>query len=149
MPKIKPVAKSFKATLERGGRRMNLAMVPIPFDVAKIWGTRGQLPVKGEINGSPIRASLFPRGNGDHALLINKRMQAEAKVRVGSAVQFRLEPDTEKRSFTVPAELLEILSEDRSFLRWFEQLSQSTRRSLPVWIAGVKTAKARAPPPQR
>ena len=143
MLKIKPVSKSFKATLERGGRRLNLVIVNIPFDVAKIWGKRGQLRVKGEISGFPFRATLFPKGNGEHGLLVTKRVQAEAKVRAGSTVQFRLEPDTEKRSFTVPAELLEILSEDGSFLRWFEQLSEGTRRSVAYFVNSVKSAEAR------
>src|SRR5260370_989208 len=84
MPKIKPVAKSFKATLERGGRRMNLAIVPIPFDVAKTWGTRGELPVKDEINESPIRASLLPRGNGAPAQSSRLR-RLEADVALAAA----------------------------------------------------------------
>jgi hypothetical protein len=90
-------AKSFRARLERAQSRPGWVIIRIPFEVSKIWGTRGQLRVKGEINGFAFRTSLFPTGKGDHVLLVNKRMQAGAGVTVGTVAQFRLEPDTEKR----------------------------------------------------
>jgi hypothetical protein len=95
-------ARSFRATLEHDGTRLKWVIVHIPLDVAKVWGSRGRLKVKGEINGFAFRTSLFPTGQGGHTLLINKRMQAGAKAGVGSVAQFRLEPDTEKRVVTVP-----------------------------------------------
>lgn len=66
----KPVSKSFKATLERMASNLGWVIIRIPFDVLKIWGTRGQLRVKGEINGFAFRTSLFPSGNGYHYLLV-------------------------------------------------------------------------------
>ena len=53
--------KAFQATLERTRSRLNWVFVRIPFDVSKIWGTRGHLRVKGEISGFEFRASLFDR----------------------------------------------------------------------------------------
>lgn len=119
-------------------------IIRIPFDVLKIWGTRGQLRVKGEINGFAFRTSLFPTGKGYHYLLVNKRMQAGAKAAPGNVAQFRLEPDTEERRATVPAELKRCLAEDRSLRRWFGQLNYSTRREIGDWIIQVKSAEARA-----
>jgi uncharacterized protein YdeI (YjbR/CyaY-like superfamily) len=138
-----PVAKSFRAVLERSNSPLKWVIVRVPFDVAKIWGRRGQLRVKGEINGFAFRASLFPTGTGNHVLLVNKRMQAGAKVGPGAAAQFRLEPDTEKRIVTVPAELERALSEDRALRRWFDRLNPSTRREISDWITQVKSAEAR------
>src|SRR2546421_8196942 len=111
---LKPVAKSFRAALERMPSNLGWVIVRIPLDVPKIWGERGMLKVKGEINGFAFRTSLFPTGDGGHTLLVNKRMQAGAKVKLGSVAQFRLEPDTEERTVTVPLELKQVLSEDRS-----------------------------------
>jgi uncharacterized protein YdeI (YjbR/CyaY-like superfamily) len=139
----KPRAKSFRAALERSGSSLNWTIVRIPFDVAKTWGPRGQVRVKGEINGFAFCTSLFPTGKGDHIMIVNKGMQAGAKAYLGMIAAFRLQPDTEKRVITVPAELKRVLSEDRSLQRWFEQLSDSVRREISKWITGVKSAAAR------
>jgi len=77
-PKPKPVAKSFKAALERMPSNLGWVIARIPLDVPKVWGTRGMLKVKGQINGFAFRTSLFPTGKGYHYLLVNKRMQAGA-----------------------------------------------------------------------
>jgi len=139
----KPVSKSFKATLERMPSNLGWVIVRIPLDVPKVWGTRGMLKVKGEINGFAFRTSLFPTGKGYHYLLVNKRMQAGAGARPGSVAHFRLEPDTEKRVATVPAELQRILDEARSLRRWFGQINYSTRKWIADWVVQVKSAEAR------
>jgi uncharacterized protein YdeI (YjbR/CyaY-like superfamily) len=118
-------------------------IIRIPFDVPKVWGTRGMFKVKGEINGFEFRTSLFPTGKGYHYLLVNKRMQAGAGAAPGDVAQFSLEPDTEKRVVAIPAEFQRILNEDRSFRRWFDKLNYSTRKWITDWITQVKSAEAR------
>jgi uncharacterized protein YdeI (YjbR/CyaY-like superfamily) len=135
--------RKFQATLERSSNRLNWVIARIPFDVAKVWGTRGQLRVKGTINGFAFRTSLFPTGSGDHLMLVNKRMQAGAGTGVGAVAQFRLEPDTEERVITIPPELARALSEDRSLSRWFDRFNDSTRRWIVDWITQVKSGEAR------
>jgi uncharacterized protein YdeI (YjbR/CyaY-like superfamily) len=141
--KIKLVVKSFRAVLERMPSNLGWVIIRIPLDVPKVWGTRGMLKVKGEINGFAFRTSLFPTGKGYHYLLVNKRMQAGANAAPGDTALFRLEPDTEKRVATVPAELRRILNEDRSFRRWFDQLGYSIRKWLCDWVTNVKSPVAR------
>jgi uncharacterized protein YdeI (YjbR/CyaY-like superfamily) len=141
--KPKPVAKSFKATLERMQSNLGWVIIRIPFDVPKVWGVRGRLRVKGEINGFAFRTALFPTGRGYHFLLVNKRMQSGADATAGNVAQFRLEPDTEKRKAILPAELQRFLDEDRSLRRWFEQFSYSIRKWIGDWILQPKSAEAR------
>ena len=135
--------KTFKATLERMQSDLGWVIIRIPFDVSKVWGARGTLRVKGEINGFPFRTALFPTGKGSHYLLVNKRMQAGGDARPGSTAQFRIEPDTSERKAVLPAELKRLLDEDRGFRRWFDQLSYSTRKWIGVWILQPKSAAAR------
>jgi uncharacterized protein YdeI (YjbR/CyaY-like superfamily) len=142
-PKPKLVAKSFKAPLERMQSNLGWVIVRIPLDVPKVWGVRGMLKVRGEINGFEFRTSLFPTGKGYHYLLVNKRMQAGACVTAGSTAQFRLEPDMERRVVTVPAELQSILNEERSFRHWFDQFNYSTRRWICDLVTQVKSPEAR------
>jgi len=53
--------KRFNATLESMRSRLNWIIIRVPFDAAKAWGSRGQIKIKGTINGFPFRTSLFPR----------------------------------------------------------------------------------------
>src|SRR5467141_3718980 len=143
-PKPKPVAKSFKATLERIPSRLNWVIIRIPFDVSKVWGTRAKVRVKGEINGFAFRSSVFPTSKGYHCMLVKKSMQTGANAVPGETAQFRIVPDTAKRVAIVPAELQRILNEDRSFRRWFdEQLTFSMRKWICDWIVNVKNPASR------
>ena len=140
----KPAAKSFRATLERMDSPLKWVIVRIPFDVHKLWGKRGQLRIKGEINGFVFRTSLFPTGKGDHYLLVNKRMQAGGRTGPGMAAHFRLEPDTEKRVVAEPDELKRALAEDRGLRRWFDKLNPSKRSEIVKLVAQPKSSAARS-----
>ena len=84
-----PAARRFEARLERLRSGLNWIIVRMPFDAGKVWGMRGQIKVKGEINGFAFRTSLFPTREGWHFLLVNKRMQKEARAVEGSVARFR------------------------------------------------------------
>jgi uncharacterized protein YdeI (YjbR/CyaY-like superfamily) len=140
----KPIAKNFRAVLERMQSRLGWTIVRIPFDVEKVWRTLVRLRVKGEINGFPFRTSLFPARTGGHILLVNKKMQEGGDVREGMSAQFRLEPDLEERVAVVPAELKRFFNQDPSLYKWFKQMNYSTRSEIGKWIVQVKSAEARA-----
>jgi uncharacterized protein YdeI (YjbR/CyaY-like superfamily) len=140
---MKAASRLFQATLERIDSPLKWVMVRIPFNAGKVWGKRGQLRVKGEINGFAFRTSLFPDGKGGHRLLVNKLMQRGAKANPGMAARFRLEPDTALRVVTVPAELKRTLSEERPLLRWFGSLNHSVRNNICNRIAQSKNAAVR------
>jgi uncharacterized protein YdeI (YjbR/CyaY-like superfamily) len=76
-------------------------------------------------------------------MLVKKSMQTGANASVGETAQFRLVPDTAKQVAVVPAELQSILNEDRSFRRWFGQLSFSMRKWICDWIVNVKNPASR------
>ena len=143
-----PAAKCFEARLERLRSSLNWIIIRVPFDAAKLWGTRGQIKVKGEINGFAFRTSLLPTREGWHFLLVNKRMQKGARAAEGSVARFQMELDREERTVTIPDELKRILSqgllsEARALRRWYDQLNRSTRNDIAKWIAEPKSAEAR------
>jgi hypothetical protein len=142
-PKLKLVSKSFKAILERIPSRLNWVIIRIPFDASKVWGTRGKVRVKGEINGFPFRASVFPTSKGYHGMLVKRSMQIGANASIGQTVQLRILPDTAKPVAKLPPELQRILNEDRSFRRWFDELSFSMRKWICDWIVNVKNPASR------
>lgn len=138
-----PVVRRFEATLERMRSRLNWTIIRMPFDAAKVYGMRGQINVKGEINGFPFRTCLFPTAEGGHILLVNKRMQKAARVTAGASAHFQIEPDPEERVCEIPDHLKRILAEDRSFRRWYDKLNQSTRNDIAKWVNEPSSAAAR------
>jgi uncharacterized protein YdeI (YjbR/CyaY-like superfamily) len=141
--KSTPAAKRFDARLERLRSRLNWIIVRIPFDAAKAWGLRGQIKVKGEINGFAFRTSLFPTREGWQFLLINKRMQNGARAVKGVVARLQMELDSEERTVTIPDELKRILSEGRSLRSWYEGLNYSTRNDIAKWVTEPKGGDAR------
>ena len=139
----KPAAKVFQATLERINSPLKWVMIRVPFSTEKAWGERGQVKVKGEINGFAFRTSLFPDGRGGHRLLVNKQMQRGAGTAPGMVAKFLLDPDNEIRVVTVPDELKRAMSGDRALRRWFDGLSPSARADICKTIAQPKNAETR------
>jgi hypothetical protein len=74
----------FTALLEPDGTRLRWVIVRLPFDPVRAWPQRNGRRVKGEIEGFAFRTSLFPDPKGEgQVLLVNKKMQQAAGVRVG------------------------------------------------------------------
>jgi uncharacterized protein YdeI (YjbR/CyaY-like superfamily) len=140
----KPVAKTFQATLEHSGNSLNWIIARVPFDVAKQWGTRGHLRVRGEINGSEFRTTLFPTGKGEHYFIVNKKMQSAGKVAPGMTAKFRIEPDTAKRKpVGPPQELLQEIGQSKRLLKLFESFNPSFRKYIVEWVAEGKQESTR------
>ena len=74
-------------------------------------GTAGSREISRDFSFA-LRCLLEARGTG-HFLLVNKKMQAGARARVGATVRIRLEPDLEERPALIPAELEKALKGDR------------------------------------
>jgi hypothetical protein len=136
--------RKFQATLERMRSRLNWTIIRVPFDAATVYGMRGQINVKGEINGFAFRTCLFPTRDGGHILLVNKKMQKAAGVRPGAVAEFRLQHDTEKRVSGMPEQLKRLISSDRSLIRWCDGLNQSTRNDIAKWVGLPKSEAARS-----
>jgi uncharacterized protein YdeI (YjbR/CyaY-like superfamily) len=137
-------AKTFSATLERRtGNNLNWTVIWLPFDVAKIWGSRGHLRVKGEINGFPFRTSLLPTRAGRHFMIVNKQMLKGAKVSAGMEARFRMEPDTEKRTVPDVPELERMLRTSRQLQKFYDSLSPSARTDMARFVAAAKQPATR------
>jgi len=140
---VRPVAKTFTATLERGGGQLNWTIVRIPIDVKKVWGTRGHLRVKGEINGFAFQTSLFPTREGIHWMVVNKKMRTGGRVSVGGTARIRIEPDTEPRVMQMPTELKTALAEEKTLMAYFNSMSPFTRREMAKWVNAGKEQNTR------
>lgn len=129
--------------LERMPGRLGWTIARIPFDVAKLWGSRGSLRVRGEINGHEFRTSLFPTGRGTHYILINKKMQKGGGVRAGDKADFKLEPDTKERPVVLPVEMDKILKQEKQIRKFYDSFNDSIRRYIANEVASRKSPASR------
>lgn len=144
MPAKKSAVKTFRAVLEQQTSGLRWTYVRIPFDVTGTWPDRRGMRVRGEINGFPFRTALFPYPlDGGKMLLVNKSMQKGAGARPGEKVGVRIEPDFEERPALIPPELAKALKGDRRLRKWFDSLSEYTRRTFGALVSEPKSPEAR------
>ncbi len=140
----KSAAKRFRAVIEPLQGGLGWVVAWIPFDVEEAWKKMVRLRVKVEVGGEVFRTSLFTATHRDgHFLLVNKKMQKAAGVKVGAMVDFVIAPDLEERTPTVPPELAKLLKTEKKLAKWYEGLSEPIRWEVAKWIDGVKSAEAR------
>lgn len=146
---MKPTSKNFEATLERMPGRLGWTIARVPFDVAKVWGSRGALRVRGEINRFEFRTSLFPTGRGTHYILINQKMQKGGGIRAGEKGQFTLEPDTKERPVVIPLEMEKILRQEKQLRKFYDSFNDSIRRYVANEVASRKSPASRERPAEQ
>ena len=138
--------KKFTAPLKKlddaGSANLGWRVLDVPFDVKKAFNKGGRLPVKGEVNGFAFRTSLFPRKDGKHFLLMNKKMQKGANVTsLGDKVAVTLELDEETRTVDIPALLKKEIEEDEYLLAYYKSFSYSMRKYFADHITDAKSKK--------
>jgi len=135
--------QKFKAKLTAIGPGGAWTILPVPFNVAEVFGTKGRVPVAGTMNGFAFRNSLMPEGDGTHRMMVGKELQTGAKARAGDIVSVVLKRDDEVRSVEVPAELTAALKKNKPAAKFFAALSPSCKAEYSTWISAAKQAETR------
>jgi len=138
--------KRFRAVLEPLSGGLGWVVARVPFDVNKTWKKMIRLRVRVETGGDVFRTSLFPFSDprqGGHFILVNKKMQKAAGVKVGGMIDLAVEPDLDERETEIPAELEKIFKKEKELKKWYGELSYSIRLYLARMIVDVKSADAR------
>jgi hypothetical protein len=134
--------KKFKAKAEGAGPGNAWCFIAVPFNVAELWGTRGQLQVRGTINGFPYRTTIQPM-DGRHLLTFNKQLQVGANAKAGDTVSVVMERDTEERVVEVPAELAKAFRNAKGAKALWNKLAYTHRKEFAQWISGAKQVETR------
>jgi hypothetical protein len=130
----------FTATLAESGRGGG-RWVEVPFDPKAVFG-QSRAPVKGTVNGTPLRSRLAVYG-GRTYLGLRADIRAAAGIDVGDRVEVVLELDDEPREVEVPEALAQALAGDPDARRAYDALSFTHRREYAEWIAAAKRAETR------
>jgi hypothetical protein len=86
-------SESFSAELEAVGIHSAKTCVHIPLSVEHVFGIKGDIPVKGVLNGVPFENIMVMEGNGTHTILLDDAVLREAGVRAGDTVEFTIQVD--------------------------------------------------------
>jgi hypothetical protein len=115
--------------------------IEVPFDAKEVFG-QARPPVRGTVNGTPLRTRLAAYG-GRTYLGLRAEIRAAAGIDVGDSVDVVLELDDAPREVDVPAALSAALADDAAARAAFDALSFTHRREYAEWIASAKRAETR------
>lgn len=135
---------TFQIVLERRAVGLNFVMARLDgAALRKAWPEWKNRRVKGAINGFAFRTTLFPAQKGAlQFLLVNREMQAGARVKAGDTVKVQLEPDVEA-PVAMPVELERMLRQDMAVVRWFARLTPSMQKGFGNYVNSAKGAATR------
>ena len=138
------LAKTFRVPLEATHTSPRWVIARIPIDLKKAWPIWKSRRVFGEINGFRFKTALIPGTKGQgQVLIVNRKMQAGARVRAGERASIKLSPDLGELVIDLPQEFAKILKADRSLKKFFDAMSPSMRKGFTNFIADAKTAETR------
>ena len=136
------MAKRFRVVLEKA-EDSSACGIRMPFDVVKVFGTRGRVPVRGTLNGYPFRSTLSPMG-GCHMMPVNRAMRDGAGVAAGETISVVLERDDEPRTVDVPPDLAAALAADPAAQAAWDRSSYTHRREHAEAVEDAKRPETRA-----
>jgi hypothetical protein len=134
---------SFETVLVRPEGVGTWTYLNIPLDISATFGSKGQVRVKGTINGYPYRSTALPRGDGSHYLVVGKSIRDQIKATQGDTVKVMLELDVEERRVDVPEDLAQALESLPLAKDVFNQLSYSHKKEYVNWVLSARQGETR------
>ena len=131
----------FKAVFFRVGT--SGSAVEVPRTVSEELGKRGQVRVRGTLNGVEFKSNLMPMGDGSHCLGVHKATQVAAGIDFGDEVSVQMEEDTAPRAVEIPADLARALKAEPRAMAFFDKLAQTHRREYANWVGEAKKPETR------
>ena len=133
----------FEAVLIRPEGTGTWTYCSVPFRVEEQFGVKGQVHVKGTINGVEYQGILMPHGDGRHYLVVKKSLREAAKVKAGDIVKVVMEKDTQMRTVQIPDDLLVDLDMNTAAKEAYHKLSYSHQKEYVEWINDAKKLETR------
>ena len=132
----------FQATLTREPDS-SATFISVPFDIYKVFGIRGRVPVMGTLNGYSFRSSLFPYG-GVHYLGVNRNLRESAGLKAGDVVNVEMAYDALPRVISPPPDLEAALEANAQARKNWKKLSYSHQKEHVDAIEASRKPETRA-----
>lgn len=118
-------------------------IVHLPKTASANLPSRGQVMVKGSINGSALQTALEPDGNGSHWFKVDAKMQKSAKATVGDKVKIAIEATKDWPEPDVPADLTKAIKADPKMQAQWKDITPMARWEWIRWINSTNQPKTR------
>lgn len=105
--------------------------------------TRGQMPVRGTLNGHAFKAVLEPDGKKSHWLKVPRKLQEQAEARVGDALSIELVVAEKAPEPRVPPDLRKALAAAPKAMAVWRDITPAARRDWIHWIVSARQAETR------
>lgn len=133
--------QTFDAKLIKDGGTEAMRLY-IPFDALAVFGSKNQFAIKGMIDKTPYRSSLFTLHDRTFMIVSNELRKTIGKGS-GNTVHVTMEPDNTDRIVRLPKEL-SVAIEKEGLRSTFEKLSYTVRREHADAIMSAKKEETRA-----
>jgi hypothetical protein len=134
---------SFEAKMIRPEGVGTRTFVNIPPEVLGTFGSKGQVKVRGTVNGYPFRSTALPMGDGTHYLVVGKSIRDQIHAAQGDTVTITIELDSGDRQLETPADFTQALSDQPQANEVFDRLSYSHKKAYVDWISSAKQGETR------
>jgi Domain of unknown function (DUF1905)/Bacteriocin-protection, YdeI or OmpD-Associated len=134
---------TFEAKLIRPAGVGTWTYVDLPFDALEAFGKKGQVKVKGSVNGHAYRSTAMPHGNGRHYMVVNKTIRDAVGAAAGGTVHIVMEADTAKRTVAVPVDFKRAQAANAAAKKEFKGFPYSHQKEIVDWICDAKRAETR------
>ncbi|MBX3063289.1 MAG: DUF1905 domain-containing protein [Anaerolineae bacterium] len=135
-------SQQFEVVLEKP-QDVIVTYFTVPFNVEQVFGTRGQVKVKGTIDGTPYRTSIQPMGDGTHSMMVTKAILTVIGKAVGDTIRVTMEIDTDERVVITPEDFQLALEENERAKQIYDKFPYSHRKAYVDWIDSAKKEQTR------
>ena len=115
----------------------------LPDDASAKLPSRGQVAVKGVMNGHAFRTVLEPDGTRGHWVKVDKELRQALAVSVGGTVALRVEPIKEWPEPDIPGDFQAALAEAPGIPELWESITPMARWEWVRWINATKNSQTR------
>jgi len=120
-----------------------IRFVDVPAEISKVLGAgHANLPVRGTVEGVPVRTTLVSRGNHCHRMAIHGDIRKKLRVDTGAVLEIAIERDEESREPVVPPALVVTLRQSPRAQAMFKSMTTALRRQIVRNITSVKSQEA-------
>lgn len=116
----------------------------LPEKASKELPSRGQVMVKGTINGVDFQTPLEPDGNWSHWFRLDKALQKSTNAKAGQPAELAIEPTKEWPEPEVPADLKAAIQADRAARDLWPRITPMARWEWIRWTRSTGNAETRA-----